>query len=60
MTMTRLYKLAYDGALEAWANEKRHLDNIPDNAIAIERERRAWEELQEIGNTLAVLERGGD
>ena len=56
MELIRIYRLAYDGALEVWAREHDHLEQIPDNPFAQYRERKAYEELEAISALLKAEE----
>lgn len=48
MTNKRLHQLAYDQLLELWGKEHDFLEKDPENKIAQVREKRLWEELQEL------------
>ena len=48
MDCKRIIDLAYNGALNIWANEKQYLEKMPDNLLCQLREKNAWDELQEI------------
>lgn len=48
MTQERIHKLALNQALAIWGKEYDFLQEYPENKIRIKRERRAWEEVQEL------------
>lgn len=48
MTTKRIYNLAYFGCLELWDKQAEKLKNNPDNELKRIREKKAWEELEEI------------
>ena len=48
ITNERILELAWYGALEVWVKEKKHLEENPSNEIAAFKERKAWDELEEI------------
>ncbi|MCD8069138.1 MAG: hypothetical protein LUE87_09685 [Lachnospiraceae bacterium] len=57
MTQKRLYKLAYEGALQIWGTEHDRLEARPESRIAQARERKAWEELEYITSQWASYEK---
>ena len=56
MTQERILKLAYHAALDIWAREQEHLDELPDNPYTQARERKAWAEMEEIRAELMKFE----
>lgn len=56
MTRKKLYELALHGAAEIWSIAYTKLQTNPDNALALERERKAWLDFKEIQATLCELE----
>lgn len=57
MTELEIMNLAYHAQLERWGKEKEISEKLPDNEIARNRERNAWNKLQWISNRLFELER---
>ena len=57
MTQIRVLTLAYDAALDRWGREYDRLKADPDNEITQHRERRSWEELQEVQHLLKAAEK---
>lgn len=56
MTQKKILDYAHTTALQIWAKERECLDKLPDNEFVQARERKAWEELQEIGRLVIELE----
>ncbi len=48
MKDTKILNYAYHGALDVWAHEKEILDRNPANEIAQCKERKRWDDLEEI------------
>lgn len=57
MTKKRLYELALHGAAELWSIAYTKMQINLDNALVLERERKAWLEFKEIQAMLCELEK---
>ena len=55
MTIERILTLAWREQLGIWAREKELRERHPSDTIAIQRERKAWEELHEIEEISRML-----
>lgn len=60
MRDTRIYRYAYLMALQVWAKEKKILEKDPESEIAKHRERKYWEDVEEIGRLYAEVEKRCD
>lgn len=57
MTKKRLYELALHGAAEIWSVLYTKTQTHPDNALLLERERKAWLEFKEVQAMMCELEK---
>lgn len=57
MNKSKIYRYAYLKAVDIWASERKHLDEMPENEVAKIREANAWSDMEYIGKKLYKLER---